>query len=153
MLTKEERKERNTAFWNQFRKEMRSVKSSAGKNIDWVAYPTKVKDLYLRMEADKDGARFCIDIQPKDDGIRALLYEQMQELRRVMEDEMGPGIWNEFHGECSGRNVSRIYWEQKGINFFNDDNLPQFKSFFSRKLIDFDQFYEEYKDILLALVG
>ena len=152
MLSKEERKQRNTEFWEGFRKEMRSTRSSNGKSINWINYPTDVKGVYLRLEADGNGVRMCFDIQPKDDGIRSILYEQMTELKRVMEDTVGEAdCWNEFDRVFNGRNVSRIYWEDKSLNFYKNEDFEAIKSFFKVKLIAFDEFYQEFKDILINL--
>lgn len=152
MLSKEEKKERNTAFWESLRKEMRSVRSVNGRSINWINYPTDVKDVYMRMEADANGARLCFDIQPKDDGIRSILYEQMTELKRVMEDTVGTAdYWNEFDRTFNGRNVSRIAWEDKSLNFYKNEDLDAIKSFFKTKLIAWDEFYQEFKDILVNL--
>lgn len=152
MLSKEARKERNTGFWESFRKEMRKEHSVNGRGIDWINYPTQVKDVYIRMETSSDEAVFCLDIQPKDEGIRALVYEQMTELRRVLESIIGEANWDEFNRTFAGRNVSRISWSQKNLNFYDDNDLPAIKSFFREKLLAFDEFYQEYKDILIALV-
>lgn len=152
MFSKEARKERNTAFWESFKKKMRSVKSSNGKAIAWVGYPTDVKDVYLRMEADANGARLCFDIQPKDDGIRSILWEQMTEMKVIMNAEMGiDSIWKEESHVLNDRLVSRIYWENTELNFFKDEDLPKFESFFKDVLIRFDRFYQEYKEILINL--
>lgn len=152
MLSKEARKERNTQFWENFKKKMRSVKSSNGKAISWVGYPTDVKDVYLRMETDGNGARLCFDIQPKDDGIRSILWEQMTEMKVVMNSEMEiEAIWNEFSHEVNGRSISRIYWENQEVNFYKDEDLPKIESFFKDTLIRFDRFYQEYKEILINL--
>lgn len=152
MLSKEERKELNTAFWEGFRKEMRSIKSSNGKAINWINYPSDVKDVYIRLETDKNGVRMCYDIQPKDDGIRSILWEQMTELRRVMEDEVGPATsWNEENHVFNGRIVSRIYWEQTGLNFYNRNDHEEMKRFLKDKLVRFDSFYQEFKEILISL--
>lgn len=131
---------------------MRSTRSSSGRTINWINYPSDVKDVYIRMEADGKGARFCFDIQPKDDGIRSLIWEQMTELKRVMEDEMGPAdSWNETDHYINDRKVSRISWERKGVNFYKDEDLPEIKTFLKNKIMAFDRFYQEYKDILIAL--
>ncbi len=152
MLSKEERKERNTEFWNAFRKEMRKHSSTSGRGINWINYPSDVKDVYIRLEADGKGVRFCFDIQPKDDGIRSILWEQMTELKKVMENEMGPAnSWNEIDHYFNGRKVSRICWVQSDLNFFSDQDLPGIKEFLKQKLLAFDRFYQEYKDILIAL--
>lgn len=152
MISKEELKERNGEFWTSFQKEMRNVRSSDGKRINWIKYPLGVKDMYLRMETTGKFTSFALDIQPKDDGIREILWEQMTELRVVLEDSMGsPGIWSEFDRVFAGRNVSRIYWERTDLNFFDDNHLPEITAFLKEKLIAFDTFYQEFKDILILL--
>jgi hypothetical protein len=152
MLSKEERKELNSQFWEGFRKEMRKYKSSNGRAINWINYPSDVKDVYIRLEADNKGARLCMDIQPKDDGIRAILWEQMTELKRVLEDETGEATeWNEFHATINNRNVSRIYWEDSSFNFYNQNDHEAIRSFLKTKLMQFDSFYQEFKEILISL--
>ncbi len=152
MLSREEQKERNTAFWESFRLAMRKHRSSNGRPINWVHYPTDVKDTYLRMEADGKGVRFCFDIQPKDDGIRSLYWEQMQELNKVMQAEMEEEAqWLETSHYLSGRRVSRICWENTSLNFYRDEDIPAIVAWFRDKLLRFDRFYQEYKEILINL--
>lgn len=151
MLSKEERKELNTTFWEGFRKEMRKIKSVNGRAINWINYPSDVKDIYIRLQADQQGARLCIDIQPKDDGIRSILWEQLTELRVVMESEVGPALWNEFDRVFQGRNVSRVYWELPDANFYREEDRIRMKDFLRSKLVQFDTFYQEYKEILILL--
>ncbi len=152
MISKEELKERNGQFWTGFQKEMRNIRSSDGKRINWIKYPLGVKDMYLRMETTGKFTSFALEIQPKDDGVRAILWEQMTELRVVLEDAMGSaGIWSEFDRVFADRNVSRVYWERTDLNFFNDNHLPIIQEYLKEKLIAFDVFYQEFKDILINL--
>lgn len=151
MLSKEERKALNTDFWEGFRKDMRQFKSSNGRGINWINYPSDVQDIYIRLLADHNGARLCIDIQPKDDSIRSILWEQLTELRVVMEGEVGEAIWNEFDRVLHGRNVSRVYWEITDANIYKEDGQVRMKDFLREKLIHFDTFYQEYKEILILL--
>lgn len=152
MLSKEARKEHNEQFWSTFKKEMRSIPSTNGRAINWINYPSDVRDIYIRLEADNKGARLCFDIQPKDDGIRSILWEQMGELKAVMESIVGPvSGWEEFHHYISDRAVSRIYWEKEGVNYYKPEDKEAFISFFKEKLIRFDEFYQEFKEILVLL--
>ncbi|MDB2657290.1 DUF4268 domain-containing protein [Crocinitomicaceae bacterium] len=151
MLSKEERRALNTAFWDGFRKEMRNIKSVNGRGINWINYPSDVKDIYIRLEADHSGARVCVDIQPKDDSIRSILWEQFTELRTVMEKEVGVAEWNEFDRVFQGRNVSRVSWNLKDANFYQEDGRLRIKDFLRSKLVQFDAFYQEYKEILILL--
>ena len=152
MISKEELKARNSAFWTEFQNEMRNVRSSSGRRMNWINYPTGVKDIYVRMETNGKSTIFGIDIQPKDEGVRSILWEQMTELRRVLEAEMGEATeWSEFNREFAGRIISRIYWEKDGLNFFDDADLPEIRNFLREKIVAFDAFYEEYKEILITL--
>jgi len=151
MLSKEERKALNTAFWDGFRKEMRKIKSANGRGINWINYPSDVKDVYIRLEADHLGARICIDVQPKDDEIRSILWEQLTELRVVMEAEVGPAEWDEFNRVFQGRNVSRVSWSLNDVNFYKEEDRIRIKDFLRSKLVQFDAFYQEYKEILILL--
>ena len=151
MLGKEELKQRNTDFWTAFQTRMRKVPSSSGRTLDWIKYPLGMKDFYLRLESDGKASRVCLDIQPKDDGIRSIFWEQMIELKVVLESETGPAQWKEKYGEIRGRTISRIYWENTELNFYLDEDLSKIAQYLEEKLVAFDRFYMEYKDLLLAL--
>lgn len=154
MISKEELKEKNTAFWDEFRKVMNNETSSAGRQVNWINYPTDVKDIYIRMEVDAKGCRLCFDVQPKSDDIRSILWEQMTELKTVMTKEMGiEAIWNEESHFWNGRLISRIKWENNDLNFFNEEDVPKIIEFLRDKLIRFDKFYQEYKDIIVNLAN
>ena len=154
MLSREELKEKNKVFWEQFRKQIKDQRSSNGRQMNWINYPTDVKDVYVRMEVDASGARLCFDIQPKDDDIRSIIWEQMTELKKVMSDEMGMDAdWNEKSHHWNGRLISRIKWEDDTLNYFKEEDIPTINAFLKDKLIRFDVFYQEYKDILINLTS
>jgi hypothetical protein len=152
MLSKEERKARNTAFWSDFKKVMRSYSSSNGKRMNWIAYPSDVKYIYIRMETDNHSTRLCFDIQAKDPGVRSILFEQMTELKKVLESTMNLETqWIEEFQTKEGISISRIMWEDRTLNFYQDEDWPKIMEFLKMRLIEFDEFYQEFKDILVAL--
>lgn len=154
MLSKEELKVRNTKFWSDFRRVMNSEKSSTGRQINWINYPTEVKDIYVRMEYDHTGARVCFDIQPKHSGVRSILWEQMTELKKVLEDAMGcPAVFNENSHTYNERQISRISWSNENVNFYKDEDTEAAFDYFKKTLINFDTFYQEYKEILILLIS
>lgn len=152
MLTKEELKEKKLIFWNDFKQLMSKVKSSNGKRMSWLSYPTDIKNIYLRLYTDKKEIALNFDIQFKDPTIRAVFWEQMNELKRVLENEMNEeGIWIEKCNSDSVEEFCRIQWKRKELNYLNDAHKEEIYSFFKEKLIAFDGFYQEYKDILIFL--
>lgn len=152
MLTREELKEKNRQFWTDFRKYMNKVKSSNGRRMNWIGYPSDVKNIYIRLQADAKGARLCFDIQPKDQGVREIIWEQMTELKKVMENCMKyETTWLEELYNDDGRIYSRIMWELNDVNYYNDADQLVIFEFLKNRLVEFDEFYQEYKEILISL--
>lgn len=152
MLSKEEARQLNYDFWNGFHTYMSRIRSSSGRKINWLNYPSDVKNVYIRLEVDSKGARLCFDIQPKDDSIRSILWEQMTELKMVMEDitEVKPN-WIENYYYLDKQYISRIVWEDNTLNFYKSEHRENIYKFLKERLIKFDLFYQEYKEILIAL--
>ncbi len=152
MLGREEHKIRNTQFWEGFRNHIKKIPSSNGRRMNWLNYPSDVKGIYIRLQCDHDGARLCIDFQQKDPGIRAIMWEQMTELKKLLDNAVHYEA--KWESECispEGFVYSRIYWGLEGKSFYNDEDWPVIYSFLSDRLVEFDEFYQEFKEILITL--
>lgn len=154
MYTREELKTIRTAFWNDFKSYMSKHKSSNGRRMNWLNYPSEVPFIFIRLDADAKGARFLFDIQAKDEGVRAIIWEQMYELKNVLEAEMGTeGVWQENCSSPAVAQFNRIFWERNDLNFFNPDDKKAIFAFFEDRLVHFDVFYQDFKDILTNLAN
>jgi hypothetical protein len=152
MLSKEELKQYNFDFWTDFKKIMSGIKSSNGKKINWLSYPTEMKHVYLRLKADKKFASLVLDFQHKDDGVRSVFWEQMLELKKVLTDHMQTeGNWLENCSSDEFLNFNRIEWRLDYVNYLNKEDENAIHDFLKTKLIQFDVFFQEFKDILLFL--
>lgn len=153
MLSKEEQKQLNTAFWTRFKAQAGKHKGVDGKKRTWVNYPTHVKQLYIRLFVDNKKARFSIDIQDKDASIRVLLWEQFLELKTVLKTEMGTeGKWERTAFNDAGLAICRISWTLENVNYHSKSEQQKIISFFIDKLISFDRFYSTYGEILIQLM-
>ncbi len=153
MLAKEERKAWNEAFWAGFKMQMRASMSVTGRRINWVNYPTQVKNTYLRMICEGKKVAICYDIQFKDKGIQAIFWEQLTELKVVLENHMSITThWDSQYINPEGQTIGRISWVQEGLHFFDKDDWPAIYAFFKKHLIEFDVFYQEFNEILITLV-
>ena len=61
--------------------------------------------------------------------------------------------WNEKSHNWNGRLISRIKWEDNTLNFFQEKDIPKINEFLKDKLIRFDSFYQEFKEILINLTS
>lgn len=153
MLSKEARKERNEKFWSGFKEYMRGTLSSTGKRVNWLNYKTEVQDTYLRLICDGKTTAVCYDIQFKDAGIKAIFWEQLGELKKVLEASMQQDTsWEENFITKEGLSIGRISWTIQNLNFYNDKDWDKIYGFYKTRLVEFDEFYQEFKDILIALV-
>lgn len=152
MLSREQRKAKNEAFWEGFKKLMRKHMSSTGRRINWLHYPTEAKELYVRLEANAHTTALHFDLQARDAGVMAILWEQMGELKTVLNMEMEvEGEWIEDL-EINNIHTYRISWSTNEFNYFNEEDIPKMYEFLKEHCIRFDAFYQEYKDILLNLL-
>ena len=153
MLSKEALKEKNTQFWTDFRKSMNKQASSTGRQINWINYPTQVKNTYLRLVCNGKQISICYDIQFKDAGIQAIFWEQLTELKVVLESNMTiPTTWEPQFVNQEGQTIGRIYWQLEGSNFYEQQDWPVIYAFFKKHLREFDVFYQEFNEILITLV-
>jgi len=152
MLGREEQKQRNIQFWEGFRNYIKKIPSSNGRRMNWLNYPSDVKGIYIRLQCDHDGARLCMDFQQKDPGIRAIMWEQMTELKKVLEDAVH--YQAQWDPECispEGFYHGRICWELTAKSFYRDEDWPEIYSFLCDRMVEFDEFYQEFKEILITL--
>ena len=153
MLSKEELKQYKINFWEEFKQQMSKHRSASGRKMNWLQYKTDIKYIFLRLETNKSTVRVCFDIQFKDADIRAIVWEQMGELKKVLTDEMGEeGVWEEHYWNETISDFSRIYWEKTDLNYLNPEKKSAIFDFFEDKSIRFDKFYDVYKDILINLI-
>ena len=152
MYSKEEIKETKTLFYTSFGKYMNKNKSLEGKRIKWMNYPTRVKHIYTRLHVDKKSASLFIDLQHRDNEIRELFYEQFMELKTVFTSIMGDTwIWEKNALNDSGLKCSRISIVLVDVNLFEKKTWPDIFNFFEENLVNFDQFWNEFKDLFKQL--
>ncbi len=153
MLSKEAKKEFNQVFWETFRKKMREHKSSNGRGINWLNYPSDVKSIFIRLEVDKKMVALNFDVQFRDPEILDLVWEQLLEMRKIMEVTMNmEGDWLQDLYLPNGQQFYRIQWKSEQWNFYDLSAHEEIYTFLESTLLKFDEFYQEFKEIVINLV-
>jgi hypothetical protein len=92
------------------------------------------------------------DIQFKDKEVRTLFWEQLNELKKLLNSTMNVETnWVE-HLDSNGMVISRIYWESKDWSLYKVKDWKKMYRFMQERLLEFDLFYQEYKEILINLI-
>jgi hypothetical protein len=146
MYSKAELTRLKESFWIAFGRYMSPHLSADGEKVSWTAYKTGIRQLYFRTEADEDGAAIAIALTHPDPAIRHQQYEQLQQLRQMLEAETGE-VWTWQHDvvDASGRTMSRIGTELAGVSIFRQEDWPQLISFFKPRLLALDSFWSMAK--------
>ncbi len=154
MLTKEERKLHHKLFYDGLTKYMKKYKSSNGRRIQWLKYSSDVQGIYIRVLVNHEFAQLCFDIQSKDAGVRTIIWEQMIELKKVLESSMNwETLWIEKDTNDAEQSISRIAWRLEKVSLFNSEDYSKIYEFLKLRFIEFDLFYQEFKEILINLVN
>lgn len=152
MYGKDEAQQLRKLFWTSFGKYMGKHKSAEGKNIKWLNYKSHVKDIFIRMDADKRTATVQIDLQHKDPGIRELFYNQFEEVKTVFGEMVGKDwIWDKKMYDSYGKEISRISISIDGVNMYNKDSWNTIFQFFEKHMVAVDEFWTEFKELFKQL--
>ena len=78
----------------------------------------------------------------------------MSELKVVLEEiTVEKPTWIENHYYLNKQYISRIVWENNLLNFYKSEHRDLIYTFLAERLLKFDLFYQEYKEILIALAN
>ncbi len=140
------------AFWTTFGQYMAPVLSAEGLPTNWINYKTGLKNVYFRMEADHRRARIGIELTQPDAGIRALFFEQFEELKTLLHETLGETwTWEPAATDAHGQPLSRIYQELTPANLFSRDDWPALISFFKPRIVALDAFWSDAQYAFEAL--
>jgi hypothetical protein len=144
MYTREESSLIRQHFWTRFGQYMSLHLSSEGEKVNWVNYKTGIKHLAFRMDVGKDEAVIRIEINHPDEGVQALFFEQMEELKALFHDQIGEvWIWQLHARDANGRVVSWIEKRLPGVNVFREEDWPLIIGFFKPRIIALDAFWAD----------
>lgn len=126
---------------------MSLVPSEEGTKINWINYKTGIKHLYFRMEAEGKSARIGIEVSHPDEGIRALMYEQLLAYKSFLHAELEEEwIWEEVHQDVYGKETARVSKSlEKKASVLNQSDWPMLISFFKPRIIALDRFWSAAK--------
>ena len=153
MFSKEEKSALNQSFWTEFKNSMKKSSTQLQRRVNWLQYPTHLKHTYLRLVFDQEEAAVCYDIQFKDEEIRALFWDQLIELKTLIDHNMGVStLWIQNFETNEGSTISRLKWQDRSLCLHQKKDWKKAHVFFKERLLEFDGFYQEYKEILINLI-
>jgi hypothetical protein len=152
MYSKHEAAVLKQEFWTTFGLYMNPVLSSDGEKINWVNYKTGEKYIRFKMHADSRSAFIGIVLIHKDSGVRELYFDQLLEVKNIMESIIpGPWQWLLHSQDENGQPISIVYDEIEGVSIYKKEDWPMLISFFKPRIVALDEFWSMVKYSFEAL--
>lgn len=152
MFSKDEAAKLRQQFWTSFGQYMKPVLSAEGLPVNWINYRTGIKNIFFKMDIDNKNASIAIQIAHPDEGIRALFFEQFEELRLLLNDALAEEwVWSPQTVNETGKAQSEISTKLYGVSVYNQLNWPELISFFKPRIIALDAFWSDVKPVFEAL--
>ncbi|MAD97298.1 MAG: hypothetical protein CMB99_08240 [Flavobacteriaceae bacterium] len=141
MFSKAESAQLRQEFWTSF-----------GKSFPrkWILYNTKIKGLSFKFYADNKKAMIVLDIEHRDEIISEILFEQLESLKSILENEYLPEIiFNKEYFLENGKKISRIYLNHtEKFSIHNKNTWRSCYEFFNENMTKFEMFFLEFEDYI-----
>lgn len=140
MFSKEESRLLRQEFWTSF-----------GKSFPrkWILYDTKLKGVSFKFHFDTKSALVALDLED-DLEFRIKYWEKLIALKSILLDDFLPeAIFEEAYLLENEKEISRIYMVlDKKVSIHNKNTWRDVMEFFNEKMMLFEAFFEEYKDVI-----
>jgi hypothetical protein len=152
MYSKEEKKALKVGFWTSLNDKLTEAGKAKGRNLEWMSYPTQLKPLFFRMEADETSARLCIDVQFFNDGVREVYFQQFEGFETILKKTLGDDlIFQKEFEHWNGKTISRIYCELADVNVNKKEDWEKIQVYLTEKFLKLDEFWQEFSEVFTAL--
>jgi hypothetical protein len=142
MFSKEESRLLRQEFWTSF-----------GKSFPrkWILYDTKIKGFSFKFHFDTKSALVALDLEDHLEN-RINYWEKLMSLKGVLQREYLPeAIYNEEYFLDNGKEISRIYIPLKQeVSIHNKNTWRDVMEFLNTNMALFEDFFEEYRDLIEA---
>ncbi len=146
MYTRQEAQKQRQLFWTTFGQYMQPILSADGEKINWVNYKTGISGIHFKMDADTERASIAIVFTRNDRDARRAYYDQLVRLKAVLQEATGeqwewcPDAQDEY-----GKHISKVGIDLNNINILRKDDWPQIISFFKKRIVALDAFWNMAK--------
>ncbi len=141
MFSKEEAAQIRKEFWISF-----------GKSFPrkWLLYNTKIKGFSFKFVAERKQAMVVLDIEHPDEIYNELLFEQLQSLQTILEQEyISEIIFHDAYQLDNGKIIKRLFVKfPEKFSIYNKNTWRDCFEFFVENMTQFELFFYEYEDYI-----
>ncbi len=148
MYSKQEASIIRQRFWTALGKYLAPIPFANGEKQNWINYKTGVKNIFFKTDADNKKAGVRIEIALANEVQREKKFELLLNLIKQSGTNLKHWQTEKKSYNEQGKPVALIYNELSPVNIYNEEDWPEMIAFFKEKIIAFDAFWANHKDIL-----
>lgn len=134
-------------FWTIFGQYMKPVPGATGEAVNWLNYKTGIRNIFFRLDADKQNAGVGIEIRHVTETGRLHYYNHFVALKKLMEHSTGyEWYWHAAVTDENGQTISRICQVLNKVSVLNEADWPAIINFLKPRIIALDSFWQTVKD-------
>ena len=146
MYSKEEAAKIRREFWISFDHYSRKF---LGPTRKWIRYNTKIKDLSLKFDANRNCAKVILAIENNSEDIRFDRFVFLKNYEAVFEEFIDHSwIWDEEYTLDNGKKICAIYKQLNGVNIYRKSDWTTIFEFFVTNMILLEKAFDEIKPLL-----
>ncbi len=150
MYSKEEIKELNLKFWQNFKNYSETQAILDFKKKRWTLNQTQISGVALRFDIDRKNAKVILELQNKNEDRRLQIFEILERYKVVMEEGFENGlIWEFYHKrEDNGQEVCRIYTELNHVDWHRQNQWTAIFDFFIKNMLQMEENFLMVKEMV-----
>lgn len=149
MYTREEKKDLIQQFWVDFYSFCSDRKYLSRAKRHWLLHNTKVPNVQLKFDIQKQEISVAIEITHNNEGRRLEVYEKIEQCKSIVENGFDSGlIWNPKYSRNDGGDICRISTNSIEADFHNKNNWPEIFEFMARNMSILERNFIEIRDLL-----
>lgn len=147
MYTTEQISKQRKKFWTVFGQYMKPVPGATGEAVNWLNYKTGIRNIFFRMDADKQNVSVGIEIQHLTESERMHYFKHFVALKNLLKQTTGyEWQWHAAVVDENGQTISRICQALDNVSVLNETEWPAIIAFLKPRITALDAFWEIVKD-------
>ncbi len=149
MFSKEEKKQLVENFWAGFTLYCTRMYFLSGRKKKWLLHRTKVPNVHLKFDPDRNGVKVVLEIQHRNEEKRLEMFEKIEQYKVILEEDFDDGlIWDYVYEREPGIEVCRIYTELLGVDLHRQVQWEEMYTFMAEKMYLLERNFLEIRDLI-----
>jgi len=149
VYSKEEKKQLTENFWAGFTLYCSRMPFLRGRRRTWVLHQTKVPNVHLKFEPDRNGVKVVLEIQHRNEEKRLEMFEKLEQYKVILEEGFENGlVWDFAFERETGQQVCRIFTMLSGVDINRQVQWEEMYTFMAQNMYKLETNFLELRELI-----